>query len=296
MAETETPAKGSGSPADNLSAWVDKKDAEIASRTVAVESEPEKPATPAEPTVAPVAVPTQPSWKDVVIGDDVDHGFFKGKAVPQVIESYKHAERAKQEAERRAAELQKELDALRKPDAPKTIEPNLWFENAEEAQKRIDERVARVAEEKIQAFIQKTQAEQQTARAFETGGKAYDAAREALNLDAQTWNLRAPAVMLHLTDPNSPFYGDGNGLFDHNQYVKVAKALWPEAAPVAVKPVVEPPPPPGAKRPAPASVNTSSASPLKREQADAYREISSIAGLNPDNMLARARKRGENRG
>lgn len=292
MAETEPQESVRIDPTENLAGWLDKRDAEPAENTVAVESEP-VPASPAQPTVAEQPPPPQPDWYEAGLAD-VSHGFLKGRKGPEVEKAFRHVETAKQQAERERNELRQRLaqyEAQRAPEAPKGIEPNLWFENPDEAQRRIDERIAKVTDEKLNAYIQKTQAEQQTARALDNGGKAYDSAREALNLDAPTFNLRAPAVMLHLTDPNSPFYGDGNGLFDKDRYVEVYRALWPEpVAPVVVASVPEPALPPGSKKAAP-MVSTATTSSLSREEREARKVIAEYTGLDAEKLYKRAENR-----
>lgn len=301
MADTEATPKESVNLTDNPSAWFDKKDAERTDKTDAPSegAKVDSAASPAEPTVADPKPETQPapSWKDTVIGDDVDHGFFRGKKVPQVIESYRHAELAKQNAERKAAELERQLAQMQQAQKPApSVDPEinrLWFENPEAAYRMLEERAkaeaARVADERFQQNWEVQSRNQQIAHTFEEGSKAYDAARAELKLDPDTWNDRAPAVLLHLTNPQSRYYGDGNGIMRSADMVKVHNALFgvPQAPVVVATPAPEPPSPPGAKKPAVSAPSADKASPLTREASRAAKTFAENFGLDPEKFAAR---------
>lgn len=299
MADTETTPKESGLT-DNPTAWFEKKDAERTEKTDAPgeDAKVSKPASPAEPTVAePKAEPQPPSWKDIVIGDDVDHGFFRGKKVPQVIESYRFAEKAKQDAERRAAELERQLaqaqQAQRPPEPSGDPEINrLWFENPEAAYKKVQEQAAATAAQVADARFQENWAtqtrNQQIADTFEQGSRAYEAAQRELNVAPEMWKLRSPLVLLHLTNPDSPYYGDGHGIKRSADMVNTYKALFGDPQPVVVaKPAPEPPPPPGAKKPAVTAPSADHTSPLSREASRAAKTFAENFGLDPERFAAR---------
>jgi hypothetical protein len=286
--------------------------------------------TPAEPTVAePAAVPQPVSdWKDVVLPDDVDHGFFRGKKVGDLYQSYRHVETAKQKAESERNELKQRLDKLEREreaeaavyrvqqaQAPRQSQPgedprwaevdNNWFTDNVKARKiqaeLIAEQAAQIADQRFQQYRQEAEQVEYKRNVLRQGEEAYDTARTKLNLDTKTWNLRAPAVMLQLTDQNSPYYGDGFNVFRPEAYLQVYRDIYGEAVqsapPVVVKPTPELPPPPGSKRPTPVSQPDNTISPLTRERADAVERFAMIGGVDPKRLAERTAKRlGGNRG
>src|SRR5688572_22220773 len=56
---------------------------------------------------------TQPSWRDVVIGEDAEHGYWKNKKVGDLLDSYWHIETRAQKSERERNEAVQHLELLR---------------------------------------------------------------------------------------------------------------------------------------------------------------------------------------
>ena len=286
--------------------------------------------TSAEPTVAePAAVPQPvPDWKDVVLPDDVDHGFFRGKKVGDLYQSYRHVETAKQKAESERNDLKQRLEKIEREreaeaavyrvqqaQAPRSSQPgedprwaevdNLWFTDNARARKLMSElnaeQAAQIADQKFQQYRQEAEQVEYKRNVLRQGEEAYDAARTKLNLDTKTWNLRAPAVMLQLTDQNSPYYGDGFNVFRPEAYLQVYRDIYGGSVqsmpPVVVKQTPELPPPPGSKRPTPVSQPDNAISPLGRERLDAVERFAAIGGVDPKRLAERTAKRiGGNRG
>lgn len=320
MADQEVAEKGS--PADNPDQWLDNM----------LDARANKQA-PAEPAAAePAAVPQPvPDWKDVVLPEDIDHGFFRGKKVGDLYQSYRHVETAKQQAERERNELRQQLEQERREreaevaarkvamegqqqrqsqpgEDPRWAEvDNLWFTDNTRARRLLSElnaeQAAQIADQRFQQWRQEAEVAERRKQVLSEGGKAYDEARTKLNLDAKTWNLRAPAVMLQLTDQNSPYYGDGYNVFRTDAYLQVYRDIYGEPqsqsapAPIVVKPTPELPPPPGAKRPTPVSQPDASIAPLTAERMAAVERFAGIGGVDPKSLAARqAKRQGERRG
>lgn len=320
MAEEKATQKESAkiNPADNLDGWLNERlDAKGA-----VESD------PAQPTTETVAqAPPQPviDWREVVLPDDVDHGFFRGKKVPQVIDSYRNAEARLKQKEQESADLRRQLDGLQRQreaeDAARKVQQQqqaptpspdaeierLWFDNPKEAAARVREQAIAesraITQQEVQKARQEAQAESYQTRVYEAGTRASDAARRTLNLDEATWKLRGKAVYLELTDQRSDYFGDGQNLFRPEEIVKTYKALWGEpakadATPIVVKQAPEPPNPPGTKKPASQAADSPGASPLSAERQRAIKTIASIGRVDPKLIEKRQadRKQGEKRG
>lgn len=295
MPETEAITEGSRATVENLSKWLEERDAKDRAETPEPEAQPETPAVPAQ-----VAQPVT-DWREVVLPEDVDHGFFRGKKVPDVLKAYEHSERAKQQAERERNELKAELDreraARQSPSKPAEEAPEIsrqWFENPDAVYARIEARAAEIAEAKVQEHWETKTREQKIADTYDKGGKAYDVARETLNVDPVKWNLQAPLVLLHLTNPDSPLYGDGQGIMSAERMTNAYKELFGDPTPapaLAVKPAApEPPPPPGAKRAAATTSAPDNTSPLSDEDRRARQEIARITGLDANKLIKRGEK------
>lgn len=323
MSTSEATSSDRPNPADNVTAWLEKREAEPASTTGQSETQ----ASPAEPTVAveaPAVQPTTPEgdWWETGLSD-VNHGFLKGRKGPEVEKAFRHAETAKQQAERERNEARQQLDrfqrereaevAARKvlaesqprqpeidPDAE--IEAQL-LENPRAGIKAIRERARNEAEQYVEKKLAELQqvnaANEQKNQVLKAGADAYDKAREALGVSPEVYNKRVRAVLVDLTDPSSPHYGDGNNIFRPEKYVEVWKEYYPDAPIPAAAPaapviaIPELPTPPGAKRPSNAVTSEATASPLDKETREAYRLLASYGGLDADRLI----KRGErNRG
>jgi hypothetical protein len=326
VAEEKTTQEGSVKvdPTENLDAWFKSRDAG---------TEPAKETTPAEPTVAEPAAAAQPvNWRDATLPEDLDHGFFRGKKVGVLYDSYKHAETAKQKAERERAEAQRELETLRREREAETaarkvlaerspVQPDedpryskvneLWFADPLGAQKLLleinEERASRIADEKVNAFKQETAKERWQNEVRTAAHKADEDARNALGIDPDMWNKQKVALYFHLYNEKSEHYGDGWNAFRPEYIVNLYKSTWGDPAqfskrgeaapaPVAVKPIPELPTPPGAKQPG--KVATIDApSPLARETRDALERFASIGGVDPKRLAERReRRQGEKRG
>ena len=299
MAIIDVSTEGSD-PSENLSGWLEKRDAGP------------EPATPA---------PAQPTdWKEATIPEDVDHGFFKGKKVGVLYESYKHSENAKQAAERERNELRAENEKLRRereaddaarrvhtaqqprqpdPDPDAEIE-QILLQNPKEGIRAITERAHRDAERLIDERWQQREAEREQrqgiARVYEVGGKAYDEAFAELskadpNLTRELFNDRAPALMHHFTNPTSRYYGDGDNLLRKEAYLDLWPKLYGTSQQVVVKAATEPPMPPGAKRPGSAAKPSEPTTPIDRDDRAARRMLAEVAGIDPDKFIARGEKR-----
>jgi hypothetical protein len=275
------------------------------------EAEPET--VEAQPAAAPEAAPEPaPSWKDTVIGDDVDHGFFKGKKVEEAIKSYKHLEQFSQQKANEAAELRRRLEAIERQQQAEAAQraqqpvaaPNgktakdLWFDDPEQAEALIRQQAAQearlAARDEFQKFRQEDEQTRRTREIREGGERAWKGARETLGLDENTWNQRSRAILVELTDPTSPFYGDGHNVMRPEAYVETYKAIFgePAAQPViAVKATPELPTPPGSKKPAAPRASADAPSPLAKEQREAYRSLASAIGLDGDFAVQHAQKR-----
>lgn len=317
MAETnaETPA-GSESPADNPRGWIKariERDAEPTSSTGQSDTQ----ASPAQPNVAESPAPVQPtSWRDTVIGDDVDHGFFKGKKVADAIESYKHAERAKQDAERRANDLQRQLEserierqaelAARKVAAEQQRKPEVapdpyaeierdWFENPKAAAAKLREQTLaeaqRLYDEREKATREAWESEQ---RAFQTrqtateGERVFYAVRDHLGVDAETWERRGIALLSTVTRQGSDYANNG-GPLNPQVLVQAYKDLWPDAPAVQVNvpaaPVAPIATPPGANKPARASMPSNAPSPLSAEKRALAQKLANAGGFDPQVLI-----------
>lgn len=318
----ETSVGSAINPADNPSEWIEariKRDAEPTSSTGQSDTQ----ASPAQPTVAASPETVQPtSWRDTVIGDDVDHGFFKGKKVADAIESYKHAERAKQEAERRANDLQRQLEAERierqtelvarkviaeqqqRSAEPKRdpllaeIEQN-WFENPARAMELIEQRAAaqqrQIAAEEASRIRQETEKQAQERYVATTGEQAFYAARDFLKVDPETWDKRGVALLSTVTRQGSK-YAEAGGPLNPNVMVQAYKDLFGEpvqaenayvAAPA--QPIATPP---GSNKPARAAMpNSAPTSPLAQEERIAYELAAKSAGLDVDRFIKRRERR-----
>lgn len=313
MSTTEaTPTESAINPAENLNGWLDDRDAKRAAEAAPAEPTVEAPAAPVEP--APV--PLEGDWWEAGLAN-AKHGFLKGRKGEEVENAFRNAEARLKAKEQEASRLARELDSERRqreaeaaarkvaaeqrpatpandPDAE--IEA-LLLENPRAGIKKLRElataEAERLAEAKVSQVRQETQAEQQKKQIYEAGARAYSDAQKTLNLDNDTWSKRSKAILVELTDQNSPYYGDGHNIFRPEVYVQVYSDLFGQPAPVVVKPAPEPPTPPGAKKPAAANIQTPSASPLTQEQIEARKRWAAIAGVDPKNLIARGEARKE---
>lgn len=325
MSEPEVQPEERISPIDNLSGWLDAKtrDAEPEEQT----GQSAEPASPAEPTVAEAPVETQPAvnWREVVIGEDVDHGFFKQKKVPEVIESYKHAQLAMQEAQRERNEALKELEALRREREAEAavrrvtgVQPQvaapaadpyeeriqaLWFENPSEAQRLIQERATENARRTAEEVFTSAEANRWAA---EHQRSAQAAANTAIERVSQLYNITQQEAEFAVTGA-LPFLinraaseGDGVWLAPENyiETVRLVRGNPAIAAPtIPMTPVPELSDPPGSKRAAAAQTRGSQPSPLTREEEQTRRALAGQFGLDPKDLIARGVNRaGGNRG
>ena len=323
----ETSSGSALNPADNPERWIEariKRDAEPTSDT----GQSEQQASPAQPTVAAESPSVQPtSWRDTVIGDDVDHGFFKGKKVADAIESYKHAERAKQEAERQRNEIARQYEQLQRereaelaarrvyaeqqqPAATQTdpyseIE-SLWFENPKAAAAKLREatlsEARQIAEEALQGFKQETKTKEVTSRAENN----FEVVRSMLNLGDGDWNLdpstpggrKGLAVYSLITNPNTHYAQQGGPLDARvvaQAYVDLFGDPRAQSTPVAPVAPLAPPPistPPGASKPAKATVPSASVSPLADEDARTAKLLAGYAGIDSEGLMKRMARRG----
>jgi hypothetical protein len=315
---TDSRETGSINPIENLSGWLEAqtRDAEPTTSTGQGVTE----ASPAEPTVAVPVTPAQPaSVLEAVLPEDFEHGFFRNKPVSALYTSYTHAERAKQEAEKKANELERRLAAIeqerqieattRRVLAEQTAPPAVaddpfaeiereWFENPRGAATKLREQT--LAEAKQAAAEEAARVRDETRRESEqhqivaAGRNAYDAARTALNLDEATWQKRAKAVLVELTDEASPYYGDGHNLFRPDAYVAVYRDMFGDPAPPSMPPLAAVPAvadPPGSKRPAAAVTSSQPTSALAEEQVEAWTALARAAGTDPKVFIAKMSRR-----
>jgi len=303
--ETTTEGSARVNPADNIDKWIESRDAkpEPAEKPEPVVAEPEE-ETPAAPP--PAVEPTEGNWWETGL-TDVSHGFLKGRKGPEVEKAFRHVETAKQKAEREREDLRREIDQLRRQQqeppkvqaAPPTQQPTEdeiernWFDNPAIARQKIEERARAIADESIAKYEATQEQKKRQQTIISTGSKAYEDARTKLNIDEETWELRSPGVMLHLTNERSPFYGDGHNLMRADAYVDAYKALYgdPTPPPVVVKPAPEPPNPPGAKKAAAVTDHTPAASPLSAEEREARRVVAEAAGLDVERFIKRGERK-----
>lgn len=321
MSETEAQASARISPADNLDGWLSERTRD---------AEPEAPtgqesvaASPAEPTVAEPDASAQPAvdWREVVLPEDVPHGFFRGKKVGDLFESYKHAETAKQQAERERNELRQRLEALERereteavvrrvtgigtqPAAPQQDPRDaeidkLWFENPAEARRLLNEKWAedarRVAKEEFANVREAEAVEQQTYA-------AQNAAREAVEKVAKDYGIapeQAQARVMgafSLLAAHATETGDNSIWTVPENYLRAVRMIAGDPTPAIQPPVVAIPAPsrlsdpPGSKRAATAS-RVPEPSPLAAEEEAVRREVARIAGVDPSRLIKREQQR-----
>lgn len=312
---------------DNPAEWLDAKARDAEPEEPTGQSEP--PASPAEPTVAEPDVAAQPAgvnWREVVLPDDVPHGFFKGKKVEVLFESYTHAEKAKQEAERQRNEALRELDQLRREREaeaavrrvtgvqPQANEPQgdpldaeiqaAWFEDPAKARRLMQEQNAREAQRIAQEEWQRAEYSRQEAYRQRA---AQDAANAAVQRVAQMYGVseeQAKARVMGAFTPMAAHVQSSNDpdvWLNPDAYINTVRWMvgdpTPQAAPtIPTTPVPELSDPPGSKRPTPTTApRGSEASPLSREAEQTYRALAEATGIDPKDFIARM-ARGGSRG
>jgi hypothetical protein len=316
LSEPEIQTEERINPIDNLSGWLDAKERDAGPEEQTGQSA--EPASPAEPTVAEAPVATQPAvdWREVVIGDDVDHGFFKGKKVSEAIESYKHAERAKQEAERQRNETLKELETIRRereaeaavrrvtgtqPQPEPTVSAeDLWFENPKEAARLIREQAlaeARQASaEVIQAERAQQQYEQRQRAMFDTAHNAVTEVEKRYGLDRQRAEAVVAGTFSYLGMQESQT-NDPSVWLNPENYLAVVRQMIGDPAPRTAPPTIPTTPvpelsdPPGSKRPAAVQQRSPEHPALTREEEQTRRALAKQFGLDPQRLIDRAANR-----
>jgi hypothetical protein len=315
----EAPKESAINPAENPTGWLKariERDAEPASSTGQSDTQ----ASPAQPNVAESPAAVQPtSWRDTVIGDDVDHGFFKGKKVADAIESYKHSERAKQEAERRANDLQRQLESerierqaelaarkvLAEQQQPRSTEQqidprlaeaeSLWFENPGRARQLLteynEERAGRIAEERAAAAIESLESKYRTQSVAQQGENAFYAARDAMGVSPEVWDRRGVALLSTVVRKGSG-YAEAGGPLNPAVLVQAYKDLFGDPTPASVANVPAAPAqlatPPGANKPARAAVPSGVVpSPMSDERRATYARLAERAGVPPEAFIKR---------
>jgi hypothetical protein len=311
VAETVVQTEEGLDPSTNRPGWLDayeKRDAGKATSTGQSDTE----APPAEPTVAESpSEPQAPSWREIQLGDDVPNDFFKGKKVGDVFDSYGHAVKAKQEAERERNELRRRIEAIereREADAaarralqeqqrvpapsPESELEKVFFENPTKAAEIIEERATQKALQRFQEAEAQRQAVAYRDTAFSSGQRAVEAVQQMYDVDRTQAELMVMQGFTRLADT-----GDPNAWVNHESYVGAVRELYGDPQPIAApaSPNVPPQPelsdPPGVKRAAPAPRTASQPSPLSREEEETRRALWASMGLDPQAGVERARQR-----
>jgi hypothetical protein len=256
------------------------------------------PAAPAEPNVAVAEPQSQPAadWREFVLPDDVPHGFFKGKKLPQVFESISHAERAKQEAERERNEYKRQLEELQRAQAPQASQHDPkariaehFYEDPAQVADGFEELASRVYEQRRAV---ERQQEAETERVT-TSHRALTAVAEQVmkdyGWDAQRAERAVVSTMPHL---KAMYERDGvsdawtNPNYAYNIVREIVGAPQPATPAIQAPPVPELSDPPGSGRPASAVPNVKPSA-LSTERAKAYEAVAKIAGLDPERLKAR---------
>lgn len=299
-------------PSENLDAWLDKKiarDAEPEAET----GQSDAPDSPAQPTVTDSVQSAQPDWREQVLPEDVPHGFFRGKKVGDLFESYTHAERAKQDAERQRNEIQRELEQLRREreaeaaarrvlteqqpaaQAPTTDEIEAaWFENPARAKallmQQAEERARNAVREELGRAQEANQAEQRVQYAQQAAAHAVQRVADAYGIDEQAAQRRVMGTFA-LMSAHEQANNDPSVWLNPEAYLYFAEQISggppPPASYPAPTPAPELPDPPGSKRSAPPASRVSQPSALRAETEDAYRALAAVVGADPDRVIAR---------
>lgn len=328
MSEPEVQTEERINPIDNLSGWLDANTRDAEPEEPTGQSEP--PASPAEPTVAEPEAAAQPAavnWREVVLPDDVPHGFFKGKKVEVLLESYTHAERAKQEAERQRNEALKELEQLRREREaeaavrrvtgvqPVANEPQAdpldaeiqaaWFEDPNKAQRLMQQKFASEAQRIAQEESQRAEMTRQEASRQRA---ATEAANAAVQRVAEMYGVSEEQAKARVMGAFTPMAAhvqttnDADIWLNPDSYINTVRWMVgdpiPAAAPtIPTVPVPELSNPPGSKRPASApTTHASEPNAISREEEQVRRRLAKEFNLDPQGLINRAVARGGSRG
>lgn len=303
-------------PIENLDRWLDDRigrDAEPGAET----GQSNAPDSPAEPTVAQAPeegtqpeAQAEPDWYDA--GLVANHGFLKGRKGPEVEKAFRHAEATKQQAEREAAELRRQLDQMRMAQeaeaaarrvmseqrpaaqAPTVDEiESAWFENPAKAKallmQQAEERARNAMREELTMAQEAAQAQQRQMSARSAAAQAVQWVADTYGVDESIAQARVMGTFTHLA-AHVDQSGDDSVWQNPNAYAYYVRQLVGDPAPAQVPtvPVPDFPDPPGSKRPSSAPARkAATGSPLRAEFEDAARSIAAAIGNDPDKVAAR---------
>lgn len=323
------PQQPKASPADNVAEWLGKRAKSKAEATPAAEeTSAEAPAVDSTPPEAPAPAPAHVISPDDLLPADFEHGFFKSKPFKELYKSFRATESEMQRSQREAKESRETIERLRAEVAAKDVavqmaveqrqaaaqlaeDPyaeveSLWFENPRAAAAKLRDMTLAEVRQTVTAESQKnrqeTEAETQKSQLIQQGQRAYQEAGVALSLDEGTWNQRAKAVLVELTDPNGKYYAQGGPMVRDN-YVSAYREIFGESVapyvamhPLNIVAATEASNPPGSKKasigaqPAPnAGLPT-----LDSEKRAAYTRLARNVGIDPDKFIQRMQQKGAN--
>ncbi len=281
----------------NLTAWLADRDTRARAEAPA---EPPAPAAVTPPAAQPVN-----DWREAVIdGDDVEYGFFRGKKVPDVINSYRSLYGDYQTKSVRLAELERENAGLKhppKPEAPSqpdhlAIITDKFYEDPAMVATQIEELATQKARE---IYKQEREGERATQAAEQQWNSGVSAATTAAKTAAETYGWseqdaqkRVVATFPYLKQLQDKGYADA--FTNPTYYDHYVRELFGEPAPKA-DPVVPPPvpvlsDPPGVKRPAAVTTPVKAVSALDDETSRTYDAVAKLTGLDPAKLKKRREK------
>jgi hypothetical protein len=303
--ETNGQAEGSAviDPSENLTGWLEARKARDAGAEEQT-GQSEQPATPAEPTVAVPDLQNQPAavdWREFVLPEDVPHGFFKGKKLPEVFESISHAERAKQAAERERNEYRRELEALKAERAapPKPSQPDprtIIAESFYEDPGAVANQIAELARQEARQIFteEQTRLNEQTAvrQTFDAGKAAMESVA-AKTASEYGWNPQAAEMNVVATFPflrNLLEQGYTDAFTNPEHAERIIRQMHgdprPAAPTIQAPPVPQLPDPPGSGRNAARQPNVKESA-LRDEDAKTYEAVAKLVGLDSDRFKKR---------
>lgn len=306
---------------ENPSAWVEKNFPQPD-----VNAQPEAVAPPVAPAEPAAAEPAN-WWEDGLA--EAKHGFLKNRKGPEVENAFRHAETAKQTAERERNVARDEANRLRQellskevalqmaaeerrratqpPVDPYDEIESLWFENPKAAAAKLREIVVAESRQNISQETERMrmaqQTESQNAALRQEVNRVYDVTRERLNLTPETWNRRFKAVYVEATDPKGQ-YADRGGPLNPDNLIAIYNDIYGDL-PAAALPATAPPPPPAANPPGSARPRAVTQPPnaglptLSTEKRAALEMVAGSMGFDKDKYIARylaEEAKGANRG
>lgn len=270
-------------------------------------------ATPAEPAVEPPAVePIPDDWWET--GLPAKHGFLRGRKGEEVEKAFRSGEASyKREAQRRA-ELEREIAEIkRQREAPPPVVPpaqapadteeeidRLWLENPSEARRMMREEWSREEQQRYEGRRAADVQQQRFSQSLEASNAAIDHLVSEYGIDKDRATKLITSALPHMSE----LQVENPNVWQHPaNYVWVldqlgflpAKTQPLEAAPPEAVPAPVVANPPGSKRPAAARTRAPDPSPLRAEEEEKRRAIAEELGLDPENLINRARARGGRR-